>query len=109
MGKAIKNTDVPVTKGTSGILVISEGEASRQDPKNCIRCSNCVFVCPMGLEPHLLMNLSEKGMFERLASEDAMTCIECGSCSYVCPSHRPLLDYIRFGKSIIKKLNTAKN
>jgi electron transport complex protein RnfC len=109
MGKAIKNTDVPVTKGTSGILVISEDEASRQDPKNCIRCGQCVFVCPMGLEPHLLMNLSEKGMYEKAAYEDIMTCIECGSCSYVCPSHRPLLDYIRFGKSIVKKINTTKN
>jgi len=109
MGKAIKNTDVPVTKGTSGILVISEDEASRQDPKNCIRCGQCVFVCPMGLEPHLLMNLSEKGMYERASYEDIMTCIECGSCSYVCPSHRPLLDYIRFGKSIVNKLNATKN
>ena len=109
MGKAIKNTDVPVTKGTSGILIIDEEEASRQEAKNCIRCGQCVFVCPMGLEPHLLMNLSEKGLYERAASEDVMTCIECGSCSYVCPSHRPLLDYIRFGKSIVKKLNTAKN
>jgi electron transport complex protein RnfC len=109
MGKAIKNTDVPVTKGTSGILVISEEEASRKESKNCIRCSSCVFVCPMGLEPHLLMNLSEKGFYERARDEDIMTCIECGSCSYVCPSHRPLLDYIRFGKNIVKKLQTAKN
>ena len=109
MGKAIKNTDVPITKGTSGILIISEEEASRKEPKNCIRCSQCVFVCPMGLEPHLLMNLSEKGLYERAAKEDVMTCIECGSCSYVCPSHRPLLDYIRFGKSIVKKLETSKN
>lgn len=109
MGKAIKNTDVPVTKGTSGILIISESEASRQEAKNCIRCSKCVFVCPMGLEPHLLMNLSEKGFYERAESEDIMTCIECGSCSFVCPSHRPLLDYIRFGKDIVKKLQTAKN
>ena len=109
MGKAIKNTDVPVTKGTSGILVIADDEASRGEPKNCIRCSECVFVCPMGLEPHLLMNLSEKGLYERASAEDIMTCIECGSCSYVCPSHRPLLDYIRFGKQIVKKLNTAKN
>ena len=109
MGKAIKNTDVPVTKGTSGILIIAQDEASRQDAKNCIRCSNCVFVCPMGLEPHLLMNLSEKGLYERAAAEDIMTCIECGSCSYVCPSHRPILDYIRFGKNIVKKLETVKN
>ena len=109
MGKAIKNTDVPVTKGTSGILVIADDEASRGEPKNCIRCSECVFVCPMGLEPHLLMNLSEKGLFERASNEDIMTCIECGSCSYVCPSNRPLLDYIRFGKNIVKKLQTSKN
>lgn len=108
MGKAIKNTDVPITKGTSGILVISEEEASRKEAKNCIRCSQCVFVCPMGLEPHLLMNLSEKGLYERAENEDIMTCIECGSCSYVCPSHRPLLDYIRFGKSIVKKMETSK-
>ncbi len=109
MGKAIKNTDVPVTKGTSGILVISEDEASRGEAKKCIRCGECVFVCPMGLEPHLLMNLSEKGLYEKASNEDIMTCIECGSCSYVCPSHRPLLDYIRFGKSIVKKLETSKN
>lgn len=109
MGKAIKNTDVPVTKGTSGILIISEDEASRQESKNCIRCSNCVFVCPMGLEPHLLMNLTEKGLYERASTEDILTCIECGSCSYVCPSHRPILDYIRFGKNIVKKLETVKN
>ncbi|MGB5363926.1 MAG: electron transport complex subunit RsxC [Aureibaculum sp.] len=109
MGKAIKNTDVPITKGTSGILVISEEEASRQEPKNCIRCGDCVFVCPMGLEPFLLMNLTEKGLYVRAAKEDIMTCIECGSCSYVCPSHRPLLDYIRYGKNIVKKLETSKN
>ena len=109
MGKALKNTDVPVTKGTSGILVISKDEASRQEAKSCIRCGECVFVCPMGLEPHLLMNLTEKGFYEKAAAEDISTCIECGSCSYVCPSHRPLLDYIRFGKSIVKKLDHQKN
>lgn len=108
MGKALKSTDVPVTKGTSGILVISGDEASRGAPKNCIRCGECVDVCPMGLEPHLLMNLSEKGMYEKAAQEDIMTCIECGSCSYVCPSHRPLLDYIRFGKTIAKQLESNK-
>jgi len=109
MGKALKNTDVPVTKGTSGILLISDDEADRQEPKPCIRCSNCVFVCPMGLEPHLLMTLSEKGFYERARDEDITTCIECGSCSYVCPSHRPLLDYIRFGKNVVKKLQPVNN
>jgi len=108
MGKAIKSTDVPITKGTSGILVISEDEASRGEQQNCIRCGKCVYVCPMGLEPYLLMNLSEKGMYEKAFSEDILTCIECGSCSYVCPSNRPLLDFIRFGKEIVKNLQNAK-
>jgi electron transport complex protein RnfC len=108
MGKALKNTNVPITKGTSGILVISEEEADRGEPKNCVRCGGCVDVCPMGLEPHLLMNLTEKGMYEKAGQEDILTCIECGSCSYVCPSHRPLLDYIRFGKSITTQLKSKK-
>jgi electron transport complex protein RnfC len=62
----------------------------------------------MGLEPHLLMNLTEKGMFEKAGLEDILTCIECGSCSYVCPSHRPLLDYIRFGKSVVRQPKNQK-
>jgi electron transport complex protein RnfC len=109
MGKALKNPDVPVTKGTSGILVISEEEALRKEVQNCVRCGECVYVCPMGLEPYLLMNLSEKALFDRALAEDILTCIECGSCSYVCPSNRPLLDYIRLGKLSAKKLQTSKN
>lgn len=104
MGKALKNTDVPITKGTSGILFMSDAESNRKKPENCIRCSECTFVCPMGLEPYLLMSLAERGLFERALTEDINTCIQCGSCSYVCPSNRPLLDYIRFGKMNVEKL-----
>ena len=102
MGKAIKDTHAPVTKATSGIVLIADDEASRGKAINCIRCGECVYVCPMGLEPHLLMNVTEKHLWDRAKAEDIMTCIECGSCSYVCPSHRPLLDYIRFGKKLAK-------
>ncbi len=98
MGKALNSVDVPVMKGTSGILLIPEQESSRGKTDPCIRCSKCITVCPMGLEPYLLMTLTEKEKIDRLENDKVMDCIECGSCSYICPANRPLLDYIRLGK-----------
>ena len=98
MGKAVTNTDIPVTKGCSGILLIRKNEATRKEMSNCIRCAKCVFVCPMGLEPNLLMNLASHALWDKAESNHIMDCIECGSCSYTCPAYRPLLDYIRLGK-----------
>lgn len=108
MGKALSTLDVPVVKGSSGILLIGDHEARRKEVKPCIRCTKCVSVCPMGLEPYLLMTISEKGLFKRLEKEKVMDCIECGSCSYTCPSARPLLDYIRLGKIETGKIIRAR-
>ena len=104
MGRAIASLDVPVTKGTSGILLMKKEESKRKEYIACIRCSRCVSVCPMGLEPYLLMTLSEKQIFDRAEDDKIMDCIECGSCSYTCPSNRPLLDYIRFGKGKVGQI-----
>ncbi len=104
MGKALSDTSVPVVKGSSGILVLPVQESKRKPVEPCIRCSKCVSVCPQGLEPYLLMVLSQKLRFERMEDDRVMDCIECGSCSYICPSSRPLLDYIRLGKSEVGKL-----
>lgn len=99
MGRAMVNIDSPVMKGTSGILLMNEKDARRKPVRNCIRCSKCVSVCPMGLEPYLLAKLSQFDFTDRLEEEKVMDCIECGSCSFTCPSSRPLLDYIRLGKT----------
>ncbi|MEN8154752.1 MAG: electron transport complex subunit RsxC [Acidobacteriota bacterium] len=104
MGKAVNNLDIPVTKGTSGIVLMSENEASRNKIQNCIRCSKCVSVCPMGLEPYLLEKLAEKDMFDECEAEGIVDCIECGSCSYTCPSSRQLLDHIRYGKQNVMRI-----
>ena len=99
MGKALRNTEVPICKGSSGVLIMNDKEARRAEPQTCIRCAKCVGACPMGLEPYLLATLSEKHMYERAMNEDVVSCIECGSCQFTCPSNRPLLDLIRDGKS----------
>lgn len=108
MGKALSSLDVPVVKGSSGILLLDKAEAKRKEVLPCIRCSKCLTVCPMGLEPYLLMTLAQKGLFERMESDKVMDCIECGSCSYTCPSSRPLLDYIRLGKAELGKIIRAR-
>ncbi|MBE0675412.1 MAG: electron transport complex subunit RsxC [Bacteroidales bacterium] len=104
MGKALSTPDVPVVKGTSGIIVFPQTESRRTESGPCIRCSKCITACAMGLEPYLLMTLSEKALFEKAEAERITDCMECGSCSYVCPAGRPLLDYIRLGKSRVLRM-----
>jgi len=103
MGKAQSTMEVPVIKGTSGILLLTEQVSGRQKILNCIRCAKCNSACPMGLEPYILMILSQNKRFDVMKEYSVMDCIECGSCSYTCPSKRPLLDYIRLGKITILK------
>lgn len=105
MGKALTDTSVPVAKATSGILLIPDNEAARQPSQVCIRCGKCVDVCPMGLEPYLLMTQSQRKMFEETEQNRVLDCIECGSCVYECPSSRPILDWVRMSKV---KVNTLR-
>lgn len=101
MGKALISLEIPMTKGSSGLLIMNEKEARRSEADPCIRCAKCVGVCPMGLEPFLLAQVSSQHNWERAEAEDITSCIECGSCSFTCPSHRPLLDNIRLGKTTV--------
>ncbi len=104
MGKALVSTDVPVTKGTSGIIVFQSKESKRKTESVCIRCAKCVSVCPMGLEPYLLNKLGQQMIFDRMEQEHVLDCMECGSCSFECPANLPLLDYIRLGKAEVSKI-----
>lgn len=98
MGKTVDTIDAPVVKGTSGILILSKDQSLRPPVRPCIRCSRCVGVCPMGLEPYLLETLSQLEHTEKLDQRRVLDCMECGSCAYTCPAGRPLLDHIRTGK-----------
>ncbi len=99
MGKALISTEVPVGKGSSGVLLLKKEEAVRKPMHDCIRCAKCVSACPMGLNPAFLMRSTIYKKWD-LAEEDRIQdCIECGSCSFTCPANRPLLDQIRVGKA----------
>ncbi len=109
MGKALKNIDAPVTKGTSGVLVLPTKLAERKEPATCIRCAKCASGCPMGLEPWLLYKLGQGSDTEWMEQEDIMSCIECGCCSFTCPANLPLLDFIRLGKGMTGAMIRARN
>ncbi|MBI5599362.1 MAG: electron transport complex subunit RsxC [Deltaproteobacteria bacterium] len=106
MGVAQKNLDVPVVKGTSGITVVAGASVKPIKYEPCIRCSNCVEVCPMGLMPYRIADMGKMGMMDGFKSWSALACIECGCCSFVCPAQRPLVEWIRVGK--IRLRNSEK-
>lgn len=105
MGIATVSMDVPVVKGTSGLLLFSEKYTGHEDELNCIRCGRCVDVCPMNLVPTTLDMYSRRGDTETLMKNNILNCMECGSCTYVCPSKRYLVQSIRLGK---QKINAQR-
>lgn len=108
MGKAVVSIESPTVKGVSGVLILPLDRSRRPETRPCIRCASCVDACPMGLEPYLLGTLSRLHRWEEAEKLDITSCIECGSCSYCCPASRPLLDYIRLGKSTVAGIIKAR-
>jgi electron transport complex protein RnfC len=109
MGKSLSTVDAPVTKGTSGVILFPANESLRPEVQpSCIRCGKCISACAMGLEPYLLIRLSQRKMTERMEEERILDCMECGSCSFVCPANLPLLDYIRLGKGDVSAMIRAR-
>ena len=103
MGTAVPNLQTPITKLTSGLLVLSAAEALKPDESCCIRCGKCAEVCPVGLLPFNIASDLRRNDTSRLRELHVMDCIECGSCAYTCPAKVPLLDYCKLGKYEFKK------
>ena len=106
MGPAVSSLDIPIIKGTSGVVVFTEKETEKKTDTiyPCIRCAYCVDACPIFLNPSMLGLLAKNRDYDRMVSDyNLMDCFECGSCSYVCPSHIPLVQYFRIAKGIARE------
>ena len=101
MGISMRSIDVPVVKGTSGILALSARSTLYPPESNCLRCGKCIGACPMGLQPTLLDRQVRLRDYSDFEVTGGMNCIECGSCTYICPAHRCLTQTCRDGKAAV--------
>lgn len=108
MGRALLSPDIPVAKGSSGVLILDREESVRKPMHDCIRCAKCVSVCPMGLNPAFLMRDTLHKKWDTAEKGNMVDCIECGSCSFTCPANRPLLDHIRMAKKTVMGIQRAR-
>jgi len=105
MGQAISDLDVPVLKGTGGILILSKDECKRQDIMPCIRCGKCLEACPIFLNPQWMKDLAKTERYEELVEEAHLNdCMLCGCCSFVCPSNIPLSQHFAMAKTQLRRL-----
>lgn len=103
MGVALRNLEVPVTKVTNCLLV-QEAAPLPVTAMPCIRCGECLRVCPVQLNARALYEYAKAGDLDAAQDYDLFDCIECGACAYVCPSRIPLVSYFREAKAEIAAL-----
>jgi len=101
MGMPASFLDTPVKKGTGAVLVLDKRATKRDDILPCIKCSQCLQVCPINLNPSELGMLAAKRQYDVMEERYHLNdCFECGCCSYVCPSNIPLVQYFRIAKTL---------
>lgn len=109
MGMALSSIDVPVGKGTAGILCFSEKTALIPPESNCIRCNKCIEICPCVLLPNQLNIAGITRDTEMFLEYNGLDCMECGSCSYICPANRHLVQSIRTAKAAVRAEEACKD
>ena len=100
MGPTITSLNIPVIKGTGGLLALGEeGVHAKEAP--CIHCGRCVAACPMRLVPTQLDAFARRSRWSDAEKGGAMNCLECGACTFACPSKRELTQSCRMAKAAI--------
>jgi electron transport complex protein RnfC len=108
MGIAQYDLQVPVTKATSGILVLTKDEVDENPETPCLRCGNCVGACPLHLMPTKLARLSQLERYETAEGLGITVCMECGTCAFICPANIPLVQWIRLGKQKVLQMQRTR-
>jgi len=108
MGTQLPHLNVPVVKGSSGLLALTGKEIGLPQPAPCIRCSTCVRACPVGLLPLEMVAHIRAADLSSAVGLGLKDCIGCGSCSYVCPAHIPLVHFFNYAKGELAALEKAK-
>jgi electron transport complex protein RnfC len=106
MGAPQASLDVPVLKGTTGVIALAEHETRRSESYPCIRCGRCLDACPVFLNPQLLGQLALAGRYEEAEEHHIWDCMLCGCCSYVCPSNIPLSQLFQVTRTALRRLKT---
>ena len=102
MGQAQKSLDIPVVKGTSGVLVFTHSVPVVEE-QPCIRCGRCLEACAMFLNPSRLALLVRAEDVGGLKQHNMTDCFECAACSFACPSSIPLVQLMRVGKAMVRQ------
>jgi electron transport complex protein RnfC len=107
MGAPQANLDVPILKGTTGVVVLTESQCKRVESHACIKCGHCLDACPVFLNPQLLGSLAKVERWEEMEANHLMDCMLCGCCSYACPSNIPLSQLFQLAKAALRKRKAA--
>ena len=104
-GRSLLDDDVVLTLRCPALLALPSQDDTQEASTACVRCGWCAEVCPMRLEPALLLQAIELGQERQLARLHPGACIDCGLCSYVCPSSLPLASSISDVKTSLENEN----
>jgi len=103
MGNALADVDAPVTKGVTGIVVLTAADVRGRETHPCIRCGHCLDACPVFLNPQLLGSLARNGRLDEMEAHHLGLCMICGCCSYACPSNIPLSQMFGAAKQDLRR------
>ncbi|MDC7288002.1 electron transport complex subunit RsxC [Blautia schinkii] len=101
MGFVLSDLNVPMMKGSNGIIAINTDQTQEVA---CIKCGRCVDVCPMELTPLYFAKLADEKDWVGMRDRNVLDCVECRCCDYICSSKIPIVSKIKAGKNAIREM-----